>query len=124
MALTPIPGGRSRAIWHLRCPVCGQGQVFRSMFAMNERCPHCGDLFGHGEPGYFLGAMYFSYGLGLILIAAFTGVLFLVFRSWRLWQLVTASWIFFLPLVPAVYRYSRVLWLHFDRVIDPHEAGP
>ncbi|MDB5349136.1 MAG: hypothetical protein JWN86_383 [Planctomycetota bacterium] len=121
MSLPTLPGGRARAIWNLRCPVCGVGPVFRSPFTMNERCPHCGEVFGRGEPGYFLGAMYFSYGLGVILITTFTGIIYLYFRNWRLWQLITAGWILFLPLVPAVYRYSRVLWLHFDRVIDPSD---
>ncbi len=117
-----IPKGqRGRAILHLRCPMCGEGEVFRGMFAMNERCPKCDWLFGRNEPGYFLGAMYFSYGLGVILIGAFTGVFALIFPSWRLWQWVTAGWTVFLPLVPAVYRYSRVLWLHFDNVIDPSD---
>jgi uncharacterized protein (DUF983 family) len=119
MAMTSIPGGRGRAILLQRCPVCGEGRVFRSAFAMNERCPACGERYGRGEPGYFMGSMYFSYGLGIIVIAAFTGALFLFFRSWRLWQLVAVGWLLFLPLVPAVYRYSRVIWLHFDRVIDP-----
>jgi hypothetical protein len=25
----------------------------------------------------------------------------------------------YLPLVPLIVRYSRVLWLHWDRAIDP-----
>lgn len=92
---------------------------------MNERCPHCGHVFGRGEPGYFLGAMYFSYGIGVVLIGAFAGILYLVFRSSKLWQLVLAAWVIFLPLVPIVYRYSRVLWLHFDQVIDSDDGeGP
>ncbi len=109
------------AIFRLRCPVCLTGRVFRGVFAMNERCPHCGTLFGRGEAGYFLGAMYFSYGIGIIVIAAFTGLLYLVFPSLRLWQLVALAWLAFLPLVPLTYRYSRVMWLHFDRAIDPEE---
>ncbi len=112
---------RASAIARLRCPACGRGKVFRGTFAANERCPSCGYLFGRGEPGFFLGAMYFSYGIGIIVIAAFTGILYLAFRTWRLWQLVLAAWVAFLPLVPLVYRYSRVLWLHFDYVIDPED---
>ena len=119
MSNPPIPQGRWRAIWNLLCPVCGVGKVFKGMFAMNERCPHCDTIFGRREPGFFLGAMYFSYGIGIIIIAAFTGVIYLVRPQWRLWQLVTLAWVVFLPLVPLVYRYSRVMWLHFDRVIDP-----
>ena len=121
MSNAPIPGGRARAIWNLLCPACGQGRVFRGSFAMNERCPRCSHLFGRGEPGYFLGAMYFSYGIGIIIIAAITGVVYLIRPSWRLWQMVGLAWFVFLPLVPLVYRYSRVLWLHFDRAIDPED---
>jgi uncharacterized protein (DUF983 family) len=121
MSDAPIQGGRARAIVRLLCPVCGVGKVFRGTFAMNVRCPNCGTLFGRGEPGYFLGAMYFSYGIGIIVITAFTGVVYLIRPSWRLWQMVGAAWIAFLPLVPLVYRYSRVLWLHFDRAIDPDD---
>jgi uncharacterized protein (DUF983 family) len=121
MSQASIPGGRFRAIWNLRCPVCGEGKVFRGMFAMNERCPKCGTVFGRNEPGYFLGAMYFSYGIGIIVIAIFTGLVYLIRPQWRLWQMVTLAWIAFLPLVPLVYRYSRVMWLHFDQAVDPEE---
>jgi hypothetical protein len=27
--------------------------------------------------------------------------------------------LYFLPLVPALFRYSPVLWMHFDRLVDP-----
>lgn len=121
MSDAPLPHGRLHAIWNLLCPACGVGKVFGGLFAMNKRCPHCDRLFGRGEPGYFLGAMYFSYGLGVIFIAAFTGIIYAIRPQWRLWQMVAVAWVAFLPLVPFVYRYSRVLWLHFDRAIDPDD---
>jgi uncharacterized protein (DUF983 family) len=55
---------RSRAIWGLRCPRCGQGRVFASAWTMHRACPAC-DLVFEREPGYFTGAMYFSYALGI-----------------------------------------------------------
>jgi hypothetical protein len=90
---------------------------------MNERCPVCGYKFERG-PGYFTGAMYFSYALGIPLIAA--GVLvgkFLIVPGWPLHWIVLAVWAAFLPLAPAVFRYSRVLFIHFDRYFDPEGAG-
>lgn len=39
---------------------------------MNDRCPTCGLHFNR-EPGYFLGAMYISYGLGLAVIGVLWG---------------------------------------------------
>ena len=113
-------GERARAILRLRCPVCAKGRVFAGPFAMNEHCPACGLKFLR-EPGYFLGAMYFSYGLAIPLITIFTGLAWLALPGWHLYQLVLLAWFAFLPLVPAVYRYSRVMWLHFDHYFDPGE---
>jgi uncharacterized protein (DUF983 family) len=109
---------RLLAIARLRCPACGEGRIFRGVFATNERCPVC-DLLFLREPGYFLGAMYFSYALGIPLILAFTLAAYLLLPQWRLYQQVLLACTFFLPLVPAVYRYSRVMWIHFDRFFDP-----
>ena len=105
---------RLRAILLLRCPRCLQGRVFRGRLAMNETCPVCGLRFQQ-EPGYFFGAMYVSYPLAAIILGAFT---FLI-RAW-----LPPSWSYnvalalpippFLLLVPAIFRYSRVIWLHFD----------
>lgn len=109
---------RAWAIAHLRCPSCREGPVFRSTWSMHERCPRCGLLFLR-ETGYFTGAMYFSYALGIPIIALLTLGFYLLLPSWQLWQLILLTWLAFLPLVPAVFRYSRVLWIHFDRYFDP-----
>ena len=106
------------AIWRLHCPRCGEGRVFTGRFAMNELCPRCGYKFERG-PGYFTGAMYFSYALGMPVIAGLMGLGKLIRPSWPLHWLFLAAWVLFLPLVPAVFRYSRVLFMHFDRYFDP-----
>ena len=96
-----------RTILQQRCSECGEGRVFAGAFRMNERCPVCGCKFERG-PGYFTGAMYFSYALGIPIIAA--GVLLgklLLVPSWPLHWILLAVWVASLPLVPAVFRYSR-----------------
>lgn len=85
---------------------------------MNNICPDCG-LALMRDTGYFTGAMYFSYGLGIPLVLIFTAIVHLVRPQWRLWQDVLAAWLLFLPLVPIVFRSSRVLWIHLDRFLDP-----
>ena len=40
---------------------------------MHERCPVC-DLKFEREAGYFLGAMYVSYGLALVIIALIANI--------------------------------------------------
>ena len=111
------------AILRQQCSECGQGQVFQGALRMNERCPVCGYKFER-EAGYFTGAMYFSYALGIPPIAA--GVLLgklLIVPAWPLHWILLATWVAFLPLVPAVFRYSRVLFIHFDRYFDPDGSG-
>lgn len=85
---------------------------------MNEACPACGLVFER-EHGYFTGAMYLSYGIGIPIIGLFTALAWLVRRDWPIWLLVLVAWIAFLPLVPWLFRLSRVLWIHIDRALDP-----
>ena len=81
--LVRVPGRGSAvgAILHQLCPRCRTGRIFRrSIFRgipkMYERCPVCGLTFER-EQGYFLGAMYISYGMGLVTIVAFGLILWL-----------------------------------------------
>src|SRR5262245_19136056 len=89
-----------------RCPHCGRGRIFRRMFAMNARCPICGLQFER-EPGYFLGAMYFSYGLSIPLIGAALLAVSLVLPDlgWE-WCVLLAG-VVSLPFVPWLFRTSR-----------------
>ena len=84
---------------------------------MFERCPVC-DLQFEREPGYFLGAMYISYGLAVVTIASLAATFWLVTGWWitkdTLWAVVL-----FLPMAPAITLLSRVLWIYLDRAIDP-----
>src|SRR5271163_3529964 len=43
-----------------RCPVCGRGRMFKSYFAMNERCPSCEAIFWKNE-GEWMGPMVMDY---------------------------------------------------------------
>jgi uncharacterized protein (DUF983 family) len=102
-----------------RCPQCGQGPIFESAWSMHEHCPHCGLHFGRGEPGYFTGAMYFSYALAIPLIALLTLIEYLLLPWWTLLRLVLLATFFCVPLIPWIWQYSRVLWIHFDQYFDP-----
>ena len=61
-------------------------------------------------------------GLGVIAAGVLLGK-WLVVPSWPLHWVLLAVWLLFLPLVPAVFRYSRVLFIHFDRYFDPEGVG-
>lgn len=109
--------GRFRAILALRCPRCLQGEVWRGTITMNERCPECGLVFER-EPGYFTGAMVVSYLLAVPAFAVIWLVLWLAV-GWAILVALIVAILAFLFLVPAIFRYSRVLWMYFDQAVDP-----
>lgn len=105
-----------------RCPRCLKGAIFPPNLAgtaglMHRRCPTC-DLEFLRETGYFLGAMYFSYGLGLVTILPL-GVLLAVVLEWSLVVVLPLLLVLTLLLMPVFLRYSRVFWLHLDQALDP-----
>ena len=124
-----LPHMRSRTtlstladILHQHCPRCRTGSIFRySIFRgfpkMCERCTVC-DLKFQREEGYFLGAMYISFGLALVIIALIALLLWAVTGWWitkdMLWAVVL-----FLPLAPAISLFARVLWIYLDQAFDP-----
>ena len=81
---------------------------------MNQACPACGLVFER-EPGYFLGAMYISYGLSICVLGLFMLAGHLLWPEVDLGLMVLIAAGVYLPFVPMVFRYSRVLWIHFDR---------
>jgi uncharacterized protein (DUF983 family) len=101
-----------------RCPRCRNGQIFRGRFAMNASCPTCGLRFER-EPGYFTGAMYVSYILALPVMAVCVAVVYVIAPQLSFWVTVAAATALFLPFVPALFRYSRIVWIHLDQTIDP-----
>lgn len=109
---------RVYSILRLRCPNCGKGDVYKKdsltfgLFPdMEPTCKVCGHHYDR-EPGYFLGAMYASYGL-----AVAEGLITFVLVYFFLPNLST----FFTALIPALvilalasrnYKLGRVIWMH------------
>jgi uncharacterized protein (DUF983 family) len=101
-----------------RCPRCRQGYLFRDALTMNDPCPVCGLIFQR-EEGYFLGAMYTSYVLAVGLLGTFYLAARATFPTWSSLAVAVAALVPFVPLIPAVFRYSRVLWIYLDRACAP-----
>jgi uncharacterized protein (DUF983 family) len=96
--------------------------IFTGFPRMWERCPNCGLKFER-EEGYFLGAMYISYVLGLITIVVFALLLWAA-TSWSLQKITLLAILLFLPFAPTLTLFSRVLWIYLDWVIDPVLSAP
>lgn len=83
---------------------------------MYYACPECRVIYGR-ENGYFTGAMIVSYILAVPLLGLFSVLIWLV-SGWRVELVILVAFLLFLPFVPALFRYSRVIWMHFDRIVD------
>jgi heme/copper-type cytochrome/quinol oxidase subunit 4 len=84
---------------------------------MNQACPVCGLPFLR-EAGYFLGAMYISYGLGVLTVLP-VAVLLAIVVEWPLAVVLVIACVQTLASVPFFLRYSRAIWLHLDQSFDP-----
>lgn len=84
---------------------------------MRDICPACGLRFER-EQGYWLGALYVAYGLAVPILSVFTLLLWLL-TSWGVRRSFLVAMIAFFPLSPIVFRYSRVVWMHLDQLLDP-----
>lgn len=83
---------------------------------MRERCPHCDTLFRR-EPGFFLGAMYYSYGMGVLAMAPLCVTLWALDAPLETIGIAALGQA--IVLSPILFRYSRVLWMHMDQRFDP-----
>ena len=108
---------RFQAIVRLRCPRCLDGAVFASILKLHADCPSCG-LKYEREPGYFLGAMYFSYAMALVMAVPLAVVL-IVLWGFSPHQCMLAVAVVGSLMAPLLIRYSRVIWMHFDQLLDP-----
>lgn len=120
-SMSPTASQKWHALLRHRCPSCCEGKIYTAG-KMNQSCPVCGLLFER-EPGYFLGAMYVSYAIAIVFL-----LLGLLVASYLLPD-VDAGWLvlgcaaLFLPFVPMVTRYARVIWIFFDRWAWPSPPG-
>ena len=84
---------------------------------MNDRCATCGTDFRR-EPGFYLGSIYFNYGLTALVVTA-TYVVAMTLGYGRSPALLWST-LAFCVLFPLWYfRYARSLWLAMDHYWDP-----
>jgi uncharacterized protein (DUF983 family) len=117
--MTPIA-----AILRQRCPRCREGAIYRGpmlrgLLAMYDRCPVC-RLKYEREQGYFVGAMYVSYMLAIPPYLLLMAVLWLGL-GWTYPMALVGAVVIYLPFVPIMMRFSRVVWMHVDQAFDPQK---
>ena len=100
-----------------RCPVCGQGKLFQSIFKMNEKCPICGFTFER-EVGYYTSAMAIDLVVSELIAAAIVLPLAanLTIPALNV-MLIGGPFVLLLPVI--LYRPSRSIWLAMDHYLNP-----
>jgi uncharacterized protein (DUF983 family) len=109
---------RLQSILQMKCPRCQEGDFFvshpydlKNSGKTHLKCPKCGLDFRR-EPGFYFGALYVSYGMGVVLFVTvyLSFVLFLPKSSvwWPIAFIAIAS----LFLGPYLYALSKVIWIH------------
>lgn len=104
-------------VYHEKCPKCSQGFVFEQktnilhLPIMYDTCEFCNYKYDR-EPGYFLGAMYLSYGLAVL-----QGILTFLICHYYFLALSTLWESIIVILVILIcgrknYKLSRILYIH------------
>jgi uncharacterized protein (DUF983 family) len=89
----------------LRCPVCGQGKLFRTYFTMHEKCSSCGVGFAR-EHGQWVGSLDIN-----TFVVAFALMIGVGFAPLGSLEVSLTFWCAAAILVPLVtFRFSRGLW--------------
>lgn len=102
-----------------KCPNCEQGDVYEDngnifrfrMPKMKKNCEVCGHYFER-EPGYYWGAMYFSYALAIAEAAAVYLICYFIFSDPYDYRTVILILLALLLLSFVNLRFSRLLWMY------------
>lgn len=107
-----------KAFFGGKCPQCRKGNIFKHSILKihkfqdcHDNCPHCGVKF-ESEPGFFWGAMYFSYAIN-VAIAVITGIIFFYLNpDPDLWLMVGTVFGIVVLFLPFIFRFSRLLMMY------------
>ena len=88
---------------------------------MHERCEECGLDFQR-EQGFYLGSIYFNYGVTALAVAvAYPALAFSGTMTPN--QALTTCMVIVVVLPLLLFRFARSLWLGFDEFIDPQQKA-
>ena len=108
-----------KTVWRssrLRCPSCGTGHVAKNWRETHEECASCGFDFCV-EGGFYLGAIYFNYGLSALLLVS-VGIPLVWFGYLSAFAATITGGVVCLFLGVWFWRHARSLWLGFGYYID------
>jgi len=111
-----LKGTKIYSILGFKCPHCHDGDFFKTS-AYNlkhfgeiyDECPTCNGSF-KGEAGFYYGAMYVSYGLGVGLFVGLFVALNILFPFLDLLTQFIIIGVLIILLAPWTYAMSKIIW--------------
>ena len=112
-------GSKLYSIFKMKCPQCQEGDFFishpydlKKAGILHENCSKCGLKYSK-EPGFYYGAMYVNYALGVALFVTLWVSFNLFFPDLSVgWQIGLIIF-FTVILTPYMYALSKIIWANF-----------
>ena len=112
-------GSKLYSIATMTCPQCHESHMmvanpyrFSTMGEVKDKCEVCGlDL--KPEPGFYYGAMYVSYALGVAVFVTIWASCNWFFDNVGVWTQISLVLIALIGLGPYLYALSKVIWANF-----------
>jgi uncharacterized protein (DUF983 family) len=109
-------GSKLYSISTMTCPQCQESHMmvgnpyrFSTMGEVKNKCEVCG-LNLKPEPGFYYGAMYVSYGLGVAIFVSIWASCTWFFDNVGVWTQISLILIALIGLGPYLYALSKVIW--------------
>jgi len=122
-------GSKLYSIFRMKCPRCQEGAFFvshpydlKNAGNTHEHCPNCGLKYSR-EPGFYYGAMYVAYALGVALFVTFWVSFNLFFYDVNVWLQITVISLVSIIAAPYNYALSKIIWANFFIRFKDEETG-
>jgi uncharacterized protein (DUF983 family) len=118
-------GSKLYSILNFKCPQCHEGKFLvstpydlKNVGDVKEECDVCGLKYAK-EPGFYYGAMYVSYALGVALFVTVWASCNWFFDNVSVWTQIGLVILFSILLGPYLFAVSKIIWanffIHYDK---------
>lgn len=111
-----VKGSKLYSIFKMKCPQCHEGDFFvsrpydlKKAGDIHYKCSECGLKYSP-EPGFYYGAMFVSYGLGVGLFVAFWVIFNLFFPRISVGIQILIISLGSIFTAPYFYALSKIIW--------------
>lgn len=109
-------GTKLYSILHFKCPQCHDGYFFKSnaynfktVGELYTHCSNCNLKFSK-EPGFYFGAMYVSYAIGIAIFVATYAVNWILVLEASMLQILLFVGMCLLVGTPYLFHLSKIIW--------------